>query len=133
MKYAALALLAATFLAQNGTPSPSPFRPWRRERRRLLTESSAMRCGKAEWSGGFSLLNKPEVTVEVQTHFKVAIDKANVYFAVRADERTWRIRSRPSRNGTAKSIGMNASRSWSARTRREPLPSFCCQSAGCGF
>jgi len=40
----------------------------------------------AEWCSGFSLLNKPEVTVQVQTHFKVAIDASNVYFAVRADE-----------------------------------------------
>lgn len=38
------------------------------------------------WSSEFSLLNKPEVTVEVQTRFKVAIDATNVYFAVQADE-----------------------------------------------
>lgn len=38
------------------------------------------------WSTGFSLLDRPEVIVEVQTRFKVAIDAANLYFAVRANE-----------------------------------------------
>ncbi|MCC6487760.1 MAG: hypothetical protein IT364_09690, partial [Candidatus Hydrogenedentes bacterium] len=38
------------------------------------------------WASGFSLLDKPEVIVEVQTRFKVAMDASNVYFAVRADE-----------------------------------------------
>ncbi|MCC6699113.1 MAG: hypothetical protein IT365_26045, partial [Candidatus Hydrogenedentes bacterium] len=39
-----------------------------------------------EWASGFSLLDKPEAIVEVQTRFKVAMDASNVYFAVRADE-----------------------------------------------
>ncbi len=39
-----------------------------------------------EWSSGFSLLDKPEAIVPVQARFKVAIDAANIYFAVQADE-----------------------------------------------
>ncbi|MCP4640805.1 MAG: hypothetical protein GY851_10245, partial [bacterium] len=39
-----------------------------------------------EWHSGFKQLNRPEVVMEVQTHFKVAADDATVYVAIRADE-----------------------------------------------
>ena len=41
---------------------------------------------RGDWHTGFHLLNKPDTLVEVQTHFKVALGAAAVYFAIRADE-----------------------------------------------
>jgi Carbohydrate family 9 binding domain-like len=41
---------------------------------------------EGDWHSGFKRLNKPEITMEVQTRFKIAADESAVYVAIRADE-----------------------------------------------
>ena len=87
MKFAQLFMLATAFLSQYGHAADFAVQA-------LSAGGPPVVDGRlddavwheGEWGSGFSLLDRPEVIVEVQTRFKVAIDASNIYFAVRADE-----------------------------------------------